>query len=382
MTSISRRAWATIDLSALKKNLAQVRAYSPDSKIYPVIKSNAYGHGMAEAAAALKASNTNISGLAVATVDEAIRLRQIEAELPILLLNGFMNEEELRECLARRIEAVVHADYQLGALEKVLAEEVLGDARKFWIKYNTGMNRLGLGKRQASEFYLRLQKCPNTELVLMSHLACADDPYSKEFASFTQQQLQYLTELRGELVTASKQDVECSMAASAGILQWPDTHLDYVRPGVMLYGSSPMAGKTGEELGLQPVMTLRSRLITIRDLKAGESIGYGATYVCDRDTRMGTVSIGYGDGYPRSAINGTPVLVQTASGSVRTRMIGRVSMDMITIDLTGIDDAQIDDEVTLWGEGLCADEVARSAGTISYELFCKVTPRVEVSYSE
>ncbi|MCH1600110.1 MAG: alanine racemase, partial [Pseudomonadales bacterium] len=256
------------------------------------------------------------------------------------------------------------------------------DARKFWIKYNTGMNRLGLGKRQASEFYLRLQKCPNTELVLMSHLACADDPDSKEFASFTQQQLQYLTELRGELVTASKQDVECSMAASAGILQWPDTHLDYVRPGVMLYGSSPMAGKTGEELGLQPVMTLRSRLITIRDLKAGESIGYGATYVCDRDTRMGTVSIGYGDGYPRSAINGTPVLVQTASGSVRTRMIGRVSMDMITIDLTGIDDAQIDDEVTLWGEGLCADEVARSAGTISYELFCKVTPRVEVSYSE
>jgi alanine racemase len=382
MTSISRRAWATIDLSALKKNLAQVRAYSPGSKIYPVIKSNAYGHGMAEAAAALKASNTNISGLAVATVDEAIRLRQIEAELPILLLNGFMNEEELRECLARRIEAVVHADYQLGALEKVLAEEVLVDARKFWIKYNTGMNRLGLGKRQASEFYLRLQKCPNTELVLMSHLACADDPYSKEFASFTQQQLQYLTELRGELVTASKQDVECSMAASAGILQWPDTHLDYVRPGVMLYGSSPMAGKTGEELGLQPVMTLRSRLITIRDLKAGESIGYGATYVCDRDTRMGTVSIGYGDGYPRSAINGTPVLVQTASGSVRTRMIGRVSMDMITIDLTGIDDAQIDDEVTLWGEGLCADEVARSAGTISYELFCKVTPRVEVSYSE
>jgi len=382
MTSISRRAWATIDLSALKKNLAQVRAYSPGSKIYPVIKSNAYGHGMAEAAAALKASNTNISGLAVATVDEAIRLRQIEAELPILLLNGFMNEEELRECLARRIEAVVHADYQLGALEKVLAEEVLVDARKFWIKYNTGMNRLGLGKRQASEFYLRLQKCPNTELVLMSHLACADDPYSKEFASFTQQQLQYLTELRGELVTASKQDVECSMAASAGILQWPDTHLDYVRPGVMLYGSSPMAGKTGEELGLQPVMTLRSRLITIRDLKAGESIGYGATYVCDRDTRMGTVSIGYGDGYPRSAINGTPVLVQTASGSVRTRMIGRVSMDMITIDLTGIDDAQIDDEVTLWGEGLCADEVARAAGTISYELFCKVTPRVEVSYSE
>ncbi len=382
MISISRRAWATIDLSALKKNLAQVRAYSPCSKIYPVIKSNAYGHGMAEAAAALKASNTNISGLAVATVDEAIRLRQIEAELPILLLNGFMNEEELRECLARRIEAVVHADYQLGALEKVLAEEVLGDARKFWIKYNTGMNRLGLGKRQASEFYLRLQKCPNTELVLMSHLACADDPYSKEFASFTQQQLQYLAELRGELVTASKQDVECSMAASAGILQWPDTHLDYVRPGVMLYGSSPMAGKTGEELGLQPVMTLRSRLITIRDLKAGESIGYGATYVCDRDTRMGTVSIGYGDGYPRSAINGTPVLVQTASGSVRTRMIGRVSMDMITIDLTGIDEAQVDDEVTLWGEGLCADEVARAAGTISYELFCKVTPRVQVSYFE
>lgn len=382
MTSISRRAWATINLSALRKNLAQVRAFSPGSKIYPVIKSNAYGHGMAQAAAALKASTTNISGLAVATVDEALTLRKLEAELPILLLNGFINEEELRECLAQRIEAVVHAEYQLEALDKVRTEEVLSEARKFWIKYNTGMNRLGLSKQQASEVYLRLQKSPNTELVLMSHLACADDPDSQKFASFTQQQLKYLAALRSELVTASKQHVECSMAASAGILQWPDTHLDYVRPGVMLYGSSPMAGKTGEELGLLPVMTLRSRLITIRDLKAGESIGYGATYVCDRDTRMGTVSIGYGDGYPRSAINGTPVLVRTASGSVRTRMIGRVSMDMITIDLTGIDDAQIDDEITLWGEGLCADEVARAAGTISYELFCKVTPRVEVSYTE
>ena len=382
MTSISRRAWATINLASLKKNLAQVRAHSPGSKIYPVIKSNAYGHGMAEAAAALKNSHTNISGLAVATVNEAITLRQLEPDLPIMLLNGFVTEEELRECLAQGIETVVHADYQLEPLEKVLGEGGLAQGRKFWIKYNTGMNRLGLSKEQAQDAYLHLSKVPNTELVLMSHLACADDPDSEKFAAFTRQQLQYLMDLRGELVTASQQAVACSMAASAGILQWPDTHLDYVRPGVMLYGSSPMADKTGEELGLQPVMTLKSRIITIRDLKPGEIIGYGAAYVCDRDTRMGTVSIGYGDGYPRSAENGTPVLVHTASGSVRTRMIGRVSMDMITIDLTGIDDVQINDEVTLWGDGLCADEVARSAGTISYELFCKVTPRVDVSYVE
>ena len=380
MTIVSRRAWATIDLNALRKNLTRVRSLCPESRIYPVIKSNAYGHGMAQAAAALKNSHTNIAGFGVATVEEALALRALEADLPILLLNGFVTDEELRECLRLGIEPVIHATYQMQSIERVLTDAVLGKQRKFWVKYNTGMNRLGMNSEDSRESFLRLQGIPGTELVLMSHLACADDPDNAEFTAITGRQQAALTQLRGELVSKSHSTIECSLAASAGILQWPNTHLDYVRPGVMLYGSSPMANASGEELGLQPVMTLSSRLIAIRDLKAGDAIGYSATYVCDRDTRVGTVSIGYGDGYPRSAENGTPVLLKTAKGLTRTRLIGRVSMDMITIALTGIDDVAIDDEVVLWGEGLCADEVARYCGTIAYELFCKVTPRVQFNY--
>ncbi len=380
MTVASRRAWATIDLNALRKNLTRVRSLCPESRIYPIIKSNAYGHGMAQAAAALKDSHTNIAGFGVATVEEALELRDVESELPILLLNGFVNDDELRECLHKGIEPVVHGTYQMESVERVLAEDILGENRKFWVKYNTGMNRLGMSENDSLETFLRLQGMPGTSLVLMSHLACADDPDNSQFREVTEKQLAALVKLRGELVSKSHQDIECSMAASAGILHWPNTHLDYVRPGVMLYGSSPMANETGEELGLQPVMTLSSRVISIRDLKAGDAIGYGATYVCDRDTKVGTVSIGYGDGYPRSAQNGTPVLLKTASGITRTRLIGRVSMDMITIDLTGIDDVGIDDEVVLWGTGLCADEVAKYCGTIAYELFCKVTQRVDFSY--
>ena len=182
------------------------------------------------------------------------------------------------------------------------------------------------------------------------------------------------------LIEAERVDLPRSIAASAGILTLPDTHLDYVRPGVMLYGSSPLAGSTGEEIGLQPVMTLSSRLIAINQVSAGDFIGYNASYVCDRDTLVGVVSIGYGDGYPRTADNGTPVLVKTQSGINRTRLIGRVSMDTITVDLTEIPDACIYNEVILWGDDLCADEVAHAAGTIAYELFCKVTQRVTFEY--
>jgi alanine racemase len=170
------------------------------------------------------------------------------------------------------------------------------------------------------------------------------------------------------------------MAASAGILGLPATHYDIVRPGIMLYGASPLTTATGEELGLLPVMTLYSRLIAINAVAAGASIGYGATYTCDRDTRVGVVAIGYADGYPRSAINGTAVLIQTQAGSVRTRLIGQVSMDMITVDISGVDSVQLGDEVVLWGVGLCADEVAKQAQTISYELFCKLTARVDFEY--
>ncbi len=380
MAIVSRRAWASIDLNALRKNLTRVRSLCPISKIYPIIKSNAYGHGMKQAAHALQKSHTNIAGFGVATVDEALSLRKFNDEQPILLLNGFMTVEELQECLLNRIEPVVHSGYQVELIEQLFSDEIYGEHRKFWVKYNTGMNRLGMDCELSRESFLKLQAFPGTSLILMSHFACADDPDNAESTARTRQQLQDLIALRSDLVTASHQGVYCSMAASAGVLHWPDSHLDVVRPGVMLYGSSPMVHETGEDLGLRAVMRLSSRLITIRTLQAGDAIGYGATYVCDQETKVGTVSIGYGDGYPRTAGNGTPVVVKTASGTIPTRLIGRVSMDMITIDLTGIEDVQINDEVILWGPELCADEVAKAAGTISYELFCKVTSRVPYEY--
>ncbi len=380
MTNVSRRAWANIDLGALRKNLTRVRSLSPASKIFPIIKANAYGHGMAQAAAALADSHTAIAGFGVATVDEALALRKLNTDLPILLLNGFVTEEELQECLRNRIEPVVHSEYQVQIIESTFEAEILGENRKFWVKYNTGMNRLGLSRDQAREIYQRLHAYPDTSLILMSHFACADDPDNEQFRTFTERQLAELVSLRGELVSAVHEEIPVSVAASAGILHWPHSHLDIVRPGVMLYGCSPMVQETGEDLGLQPVMTLSSRIIAIHELKPGDSIGYGSTYTCDRHTRVGTVSIGYGDGYPRSAANGTPVVVITDSGPVRTRLIGRVSMDMITIDLTDINGVAIDNEVELWGANLCADEVAKSTDTISYELLCKVTNRVQYSY--
>ena len=243
------------------------------------------------------------------------------------------------------------------------------------------MNRLGMNSLDTCSSFLRLQAFPEIELVLMSHLAYAEDMDNPDSKYFTDRQMDKFEAVKAELQSSYDEQIEMSMAASAGILTLPNTHLNYVRPGVMLYGSSPLAQQTGEELGLYPVMTLSSRIIAINEVAAGEAIGYNATYICEKDTRVGTVSIGYGDGYPRSAVNGTPVLVKTETQVFRTQIIGRVSMDMITIDLSGIDDVQINDEVILWGEGLCADEVAKYANTISYELFCKVTKRVPFIYN-
>lgn len=380
MAESTQRAWATIDGNALKKNLGRVRALCPDSKIIPVIKANAYGHGMVEMARCLATDNHAAAGLAVATVDEALSLSELNTGLPILMLNGVRNAAELQQCLEKDIELVVHSAHQLALLEEQFGKEIIGGKRRLWLKLNSGMNRLGMSAEQVEQAYLSLHKFPDTEFVLMSHFAWADDPRSTAAMDFTAAQLAEIESTRGRLIEARSEDLPCSVSASAGIFSQPSAHYQYVRPGIMLYGSSPVNGETGDEAGLHPVMTLKARLMAINEVKAGQSIGYGATYTCDADTRVGVVSIGYGDGYPRSAANGTPVLVNTEAGPIRTRLIGRVSMDMITIDLTGIDSAKLEDEVVLWGEGLCADEVADCAGTIAYELFCQVTTRVPRIY--
>lgn len=380
MIEPTKRVWATIDLKAFQKNLAVVSSLCTDSKIFPVIKSNAYGHGMEQVARAALNSGTSIAGFAVATIQEAMDLRSLDLGQPILLLNGFFNEDELCLCMELKFEPVLHANHQVELVSNFLAKKPLETPIKFWIKMNSGMNRLGMSSEDCQKAFKDFIVDSNIELVFMTHLAYADDMENSESEAFTAKQLNRFAETVKKIQSKYDQELETSIAASAGILTLPSTHQNYVRPGVMLYGSSPLAKKTGGDVGLNPVMSLSSRLISINEVRAGEGIGYNATYICDKNIRVGTVSIGYGDGYPRSAKNGTPVLVKTRSQTVKTQLIGRVSMDMITIDLSGIDEAEINDEVLLWGEGLCPDEVAKHADTIAYELFCKVTKRVPFIY--
>ncbi len=382
MIDYSNRAWATIDLHALKKNLSQVSVHCPESQIVAVIKANAYGHGVEQVAQVLTAGHTKLAAFAVASLGEAMQLKTLGITNPVLLLSGFCNREEMDFCLNHDIEPVVHSLYQFEELDRYLQKAVLSGVGRVWVKFNSGMNRLGLSAEETLQVYGDLHKHPETEVVLMSHLASADDPENQSANELTRRQIAEFDSLREKLANSSQGPVNASLAASAGILALPQTHHQFVRPGFMLYGGSPFANRSSEEIGLLPVMTLSSRIIAINEVRAGATIGYGATHSCQQDTRVGVVSIGYADGYPRSAQNGTPVLVKSGSGSRRTGLLGRVSMDMISIDLTGLNDVQVGDEVVLWGKGLPADEVASYANTISYELFCKVTKRVSFIYTD
>ena len=380
MTQLSKRAWATIDLGALNKNLCQVKAHCPNSKIIPVVKSNAYGHGLEQVAKSLVDSEVGIAALAVATIDEALQLQALELNTPVLLLPGFASAEELELCINNNIELLVQNKQQMEVIANYSRQGKLDSAGRVWVKLNTGMNRLGLSSQSAIAAFNELHKNPKLQVVLMSHLACADDPQGQAAIEFTSKQLAVFDAVRDQLTAMTQQPPASSLAASAGILALPASHHQFVRPGIMLYGGSPLLNQSSDAIGLSPVMTLSSRVIAINALKAGESVGYGATYVCEHDTQVGVVAIGYGDGYPRSVIDGTQVLLKASSSDKKVSLIGRVSMDMITIDLTNVSDAQIGDEVVLWGEGLPADEVAKSAGTISYELFCQITKRISFEY--
>ena len=382
MIDSSFRAWATIDLRALKKNLSQVSAYCPESQIVPVIKANAYGHGVEKVALALNAMHRKFAALAVASMEEAIQLRTLGISTPILLLSGFRDKVELDLCLNHKIEPVIHSMYQFEEIDKYLQAEILTGIGRVWVKFNSGMNRLGLNKEQALRVYGDLHRHPETDVVFMSHLASADDPESQSAVELTQRQIAEFDSLKQQIATSTQGPVQASLAASAGILSLPQTHHQFVRPGFMLYGGSPFTNRSAQEIGLLPVMTLRAKIIAINNVEAGGTIGYGATHRCRQYTRVGIVSIGYADGYPRSAKNGTPVLVNTKQGPRRAGLLGRVSMDTIAIDLTGLDTVKIADDAVLWGDGLSADEVARYADTISYELFCKVTKRVEFVYTD
>lgn len=362
---MSRPARAFLDAEALRHNLERVRAAAPHARVMAVVKANGYGHGLVWVAQALAGA---VDAFGVSCAEEGIALREAGIERPVCLLEGFFDRDELPLLARYRLEPAVHHEHQLQILERA------GDLAPLsvWLKIDTGMHRLGFPLEEAPEALVRLKTCPAVaEVRLLSHLANADN----KFDTTTQDQIDRFLKLVDGL------GLPKSIANSAGILAWPASHLDWVRPGIMLYGVSPLMGFRAEELDLRPVMTLASALISVSVRRKGEAVGYGGDWRCPETMPVGVAAIGYGDGYPRHAPPGTPVLLNGR----RVPLIGRVSMDMITLDLRTQPEARIGDPVVLWGPGLPVEEIAAAAGTIGYELLCHVAkriPRVETAAAE
>lgn len=355
--SMARATQVLIDLHALKENYQKAKSLAPNSLAYAVIKANAYGHGLTQVANSLVSV---VDGFAVACVDEAVLLRELGVLLPILVLEGPMGLDECQSAVDLDLQIAVHNEQQIQWLSQLDD----GDLH-LHMKVDSGMHRLGFAPQLVPYMISQLRKLRVVnDIRLMSHFACADDPAH----GFTAEQIQNMSGLMA-------MGLPMSLCNSAAIISLPQCHHQLIRPGIMLYGASPLLGQYGPDLGLQPVMTLQSEVIAMHDIKAGESVGYGQGYITQQDSRIAVVAIGYGDGYPRSAKSGTPVLIKGKYWP----LAGRVSMDMITVDVTG-SDIQLGDKVTLWGAGLSADLVAEHCDTIAYELFCQLTNRVKRHY--
>ena len=321
-------ATVVINRRALRHNLQRLRELAPASKMVAVVKANAYGHGLLETARTLP----DADAFGVARLEEALRLRAGGITKPVLLLEGFFDARDLPTISAQHFHTAVHNEEQLAALEEASLDEPV----TVWMKLDTGMHRLGVRPEQAEAFYHRL-----------THTFCEGKPGQR------------------------------SIAASGGILLWPQSHFDWVRPGIILYGVSPLEDRsTGADFGCQPVMSLTSSLIAVREHKAGEPVGYGGTWVSERDTRLGVVAMGYGDGYPRAAPSGTPVLVNGREVPI----VGRVAMDMICVDLGPQAQDKAGDPVILWGEGLPVERIAEMTKVSAYELITRLTSRVAMKY--
>jgi len=358
---MSRPIQATIDLAALRRNHAAARAAAGNACIMSVVKADAYGHGLARVARAL---DDCTDGYALIEVEAAIALREAGHAQPLLLLEGYYRSEEIPLYGEYGLTPVLHNLEQVAMLEKAAGPLHL----PIYLKLNCGMNRLGFDHEEARAAIARLTRLPAVATIsLMTHFSDADTRLG------IAEQLARFSACRREIDPQGRHPI--SVANSATLLRYPEARGDWVRPGIMLYGSSPFPEEqSAAALGLAPVMTLESELIAVRRLAAGERVGYGGIFRADSAMTIGVVACGYGDGYPRHAPTGSPVLVE----GTRTRTLGRVSMDKICVDLTGIPQARIGSRVVLWGEGLAADEVAAAAGTISYELFCAVAPRVRM----
>ncbi len=361
---MKRGTIATIDLAALKHNFSLIQTKLPNHPIIAMVKANAYGHGAIAVARALNQA----TAFGVATLTEALELREAAIEQEIILLAGFIDATEISLLIKHKLTAVIHSVQQV----KILENPVNSVPLKVWIKIDTGMHRLGFLPEVFNEMHERLENCVNVQkpIGLMTHLATADWPHSQ----VTIQQLQKFSRLTKAYVGPK------SVANSALILgDFPLTDAnEWLRPGIMLYGVSPFSGVSGTDYGLQAVMTLKTKIIETKLIPLGEKVGYGCTWQAAEETLIGIASIGYGDGYPRSVKNGTPVLIN----GIRCSIVGRVSMDMIAIDLRSNPSTQVGDEVILWGKDLPIEEIALNADGFTYEMLSGITRRVEHHYEE
>lgn len=358
---MARPTSATIHNDALRHNLSQVRARAPGSRVMAVVKADGYGHGLERVARALQGADA----FGVAALGDAERLRAAGLSQPIVLLSGFDAVDDIPQLRRLNVDTVVHHATQLAMLEQAAD----GDPIRCWLKVDSGMHRLGFAPEDVRDAYARLRAMPAVAdgLVLMNHFAASD-----EFADAPGSGVQTKAQLRVFSEATAGLEGQRSLANSAAVLGWPDAHADWVRPGGALYGISVVDGTTGADFGLRPAMTLGTKLIAVNHVKRGERIGYSATWTCPEDMRVGVAAIGYGDGYPRHAPSGTQVLLNGKP----TDIVGRVSMDLMTLDLRGQPDAKPGDPVVLWGEGLPVETIAAAAGTIGYELVCSITRRV------
>lgn len=355
---------ATIHTETLRNNLACVRAAAPDARVWGVVKANAYGHGIERVFEGLRGAD----GFALLDLDEAQRIRDLGWRGPVLLLEGVFEPRDLELCSRLGLWHTVHCDEQID----MLATHKTHQPHRVFLKMNSGMNRLGFAPQRFRTAWTRLNALPQVdEISLMTHFSDADGPrgIAHQVAAFAEA----TRDLPGERSLGNS-------AATLRHAQAADVRADWVRPGIAIYGSAPdFPERTAQQWGLQGVMTLASKLIATQDLQPGDTVGYGSSFTAEVPMRIGIVACGYADGYPRHCTTGTPVLVN----GVRTRMVGRVSMDMLTVDLTGVPDAGFGSEVTLWGNAssgavLSIDEIAQAAGTVGYELMCALAPRVPV----
>ncbi|HTY03588.1 MAG TPA: alanine racemase [Rhodocyclaceae bacterium] len=354
--TVARPIRAVFNAAALRRNHAVARQHAGPARVWSVVKANAYGHGLERTVAALAEV---ADGFALIELESAVALREAGVRQPILMLEGFYSAEELPTFGENHLTPVLHTLDQVGDF----CAAALPARLPAYLKVNSGMNRLGMDKVDLGRALALLSASGVAdEVTLMSHFADADGPRGVEW------QMERMRAICAGL------DLPMSLANSAALLRYPETARDWARPGIMLYGSSPFPDVSAGELGLQPVMTLESELIAVRDLAPGDHVGYGCLFTADRPMRAGIVACGYADGYPRHAPTGTPVLV----GGRRTRTLGRPAMDKITVDITDCQTAEVGTRVVLWGDGLSADEVAMAAGTVSYELFCALAARVPI----